>query len=423
MKTEDILKTEEAVIGAVILEKSAIEQVYNLLQYTDFLNAKAGAVYKAATELLEKNSPIDLITISAAVKDAVSMYEVAQFTSSVNSAANITYHAAIIKQQAQKRSYLRAAAKIEEQIKQDSDIEEIENSFIAALETGLKATTDTALNFDKVLMEIIEEKQANKTAFIATPSLAINNELTILAARPSMGKTSFALNLMIEAAKEGFPSLLFSLEMDKRTITKKILSSISGIDSELLIERPSSLINEDLNKLADAVTIASTLPIFIEETGGLTLEELKIKARIEVKKKGIKLIVIDYLQLIRLKQEKGLTREVVVATISKEIAALRKELSMPIILLCQLSRGVENRVYKEPMLSDLRESGSIEQDADRVIFLYRPEYYGIRETEEGMSTKNLCFAITGKNRNGKLSRNEYLFIKHKNLWNRLDSNN
>jgi replicative DNA helicase len=213
-----------------------------------------------------------------------------------------------------------------------------------------------------------------------------------------MGKTSFAMQCAIHAATQGDPVLFFSLEMSGVQLTQRVIAQMAGVSVQSL--RTGKLTDRDLEDVRNVTESLQSLPVYIDDTPAISLSALRSKARKAVLSKGIKLIVIDYIQLMTTTVEKGATRERYLSDISAGLKALCKELNVPIIPLAQLSRAVEARSDKRPQLSDLRESGSLEQDADAVVFLYRPEYYGVTADESGASTAGQCEVIFGKHRNG-----------------------
>ena len=415
-------KLEEAVLGAIMLEKGALAAVIDILTPESFYSTKHRVIYEAFLSLFNDQHPIDMLTATERLKRD-NRLEVAggptylvELTNKVASAANIEYHARIIAEQHMKRGLISMSGSLLKKSYDESEdvidlIDEAESQlFEVASGKGkrdFKAMDSIMVNAIKKI-EAMKEKGGGLIGLSSGfPDLDQvtqgweDSELTILAARPGMGKTSFALVMALEAAKMGVPVALFSLEMSSIQLGQKLLSVQSELDLRKI--RSGDLHGNEWEQLTAASEMLSSLPIYIDDTPGLNILELRAKVRRLKMKHNIGFAVLDYLQLMSgTKQDKG-NREQTVSAISRGLKLVAKEVNIPVMALSQLSRAVEIRGgAKRPQLSDLRESGAIEQDADRVRFLYRPEYYDIAEDENGESIKGLCEVIVAKNRKGKL---------------------
>jgi len=412
---------EEAVLGAIMLERDAINPVVEFLKPDHFYTEQHKEIYTAVIELFKKSSPIDMRTVIHQLRKAAKLelvggaYYVAELTSKVSSAANIEYHARIIVEMALKRHVITIASNIHHDAYEDTTdvfelIDKVESSMLAISDSGLNKNYQTT----KALMyEAIKELKDRKLAvngLTGTPSgfLSLDritcgwqkSDLIIIAARPGMGKTGFIISALRNAAVEfNIPVAMFSLEMASLQLINRMICSEAEIDSDKL--RQGSLNDQDWQQIIGKTGRLISAPMFIDDTPALSILELRAKCRRLKAEHNIQLIAIDYLQLMR--GEKGGNREQEISSISRALKSIAKELNVPVIALSQLSRSVETRGGdKRPMLSDLRESGAIEQDADIVMFLYRPEYYKITVDEDNMPTQGMIESIVAKHRNGSL---------------------
>ncbi len=418
---------EEAVLGAIMLEKTAFDTVAEILKPECFYVEAHQHIFKAMQSLQVKSLPIDLLTVVEELKireqleQAGGAYAISKLTNSVVSSANIEAHSRIVMQKFIQRELIRISGEIIGDAYEDStDVFDM----LDLAETKLFEITNNHLrkNFDDietVLVKTInriedmrnrqEELTGVPTGFPSLDKLTYGwqpTDLIILAARPSVGKTAFALNLARTAALHptrptavGF----FSLEMSSSQLVQRILSAESEIHLEKIARgkleehEMKQLYKKGIDKLAKA-------PIYIDDSAALNIFELRAKCRRLKNKHNIGIIIIDYLQLMSGSADRNSNREQEISKISRDLKGLAKELQVPIIALSQLSREVEKRKEgnKVPQLSDLRESGAIEQDADMVMFLYRPDYYDIVENEHGDSTKGETYVKIAKHRNGSL---------------------
>jgi len=415
---------EDAVLGAMLLDKYAIERVVDILSIGCFYKDENKYIFGAIIELYRRNKPIDLLTLSHILKEkgelerAGGIVYVTSLTNRVASSANIDFHARVIIQEYLKRELLRLSHLcISDVHANEKEVFDLYSTAISRLEGAVAGVVKYDVSpISKIHEQVIKDSrkiaQSGHRSGITTGYRNLDTflngwqrtDLIILAGRPAMGKSVCALAFALNPALyEHIPTAIFSLEMSSEQLVGRSQSVLSEIDSSRIIKKQLELHEIDLieRRCADL----KTAPIYIDDTPSLSLIELKSKTRKLVRDKGVKLIIIDYLQLMTVEINKNYNRELEVSTISKGLKALAKELDIPIIALSQLNRAVEGRSEKKPQLSDLRESGSIEQDADMVIFCYRPEYYGIQNYEMGleqMSSEGLMVLIVAKHRAGQL---------------------
>ncbi len=419
---------EEAVLGAIMLEKSAFDTVIEILKPECFYVESHQRIYRSMQSLAQKSQPIDILTVveELRMKEELEVcggpYYVTRLTNAVVSSANIEAHARIILQKFIQRELIRISGEIIGDAYEDSTdvfdlLDDAEGKLFEITNNHLRKNFDS---IDTVLVKTIQriEDLRNKNEdFSGVPSGFASldkitygwqpTDLIILAARPSVGKTAFALNLARNAALHPVkptPIIFFSLEMSAGQLVQRILSA----ESEIWLEKISrgKLEEHEMKQLyAKGIQRLAQAPIFIDDTAALNIFELRAKCRRLKNKHNIGLIIIDYLQLMSgTSENKNGNREQEISRISRDLKGLAKELQVPIIALSQLSREVEKRKEgnKMPQLSDLRESGAIEQDADMVMFLYRPEYYDITANEFGDSNKGETHVRIAKHRNGSL---------------------
>ncbi|WP_299463997.1 replicative DNA helicase [uncultured Microscilla sp.] len=416
---------EEAVLGAILIEQPAFMQVIDLLQPDYFYKPAHKEVYQAILELFAQANPVDMLTVTQQLRQTGKLEMaggpafVMKLTSLVNSSANIVYHAHILVEQAIKRRLIEISSKIRKAaFDHTSDafevIDDLANDVFQLSETGIKKQFSRASKIVSENILTLEEDVANPQRIqknkIPSGLYSLDKHiggfdkatLTVLAARPAMGKTAFALNLALNAA-EVFerPVAFFSLEMSARELGYRLLAMCSGIASKRIKNR--ALSQEEVPKIRQAEKLIQKPNLFIDDTPQLSLLQFKAKVRRLVFSHQVECVIIDYLQLMKGHSgQASQNRQLEVATIVKDLKALAKEMDIPIIALSQLNRGVETRPGdKRPVMADLRESGEIEQSADTIAFLYRPAYYGVTEDHLGNSTEGVTELIIAKHRDGK----------------------
>ena len=422
---------EEAVLGAIMLDKDALPSVIEILRPESFYTPAHQEVYDVMLKLFSKSQPIDLLTVHEALHKSGKLEEVGgvnylmDLTNKVASAANIEYHARIIAQKFIQRELIRVSTTVIRESYEDSKdvlelLDEAERNLYDItdknLNTGYESLSALAVKAQKEI-EAISQKGSELTG-VTTGFADLDkmthgwqpSDLVIIAARPGMGKTAFTLSLAKNASEHGEPVAIFSLEMANTQLVQRLIAMESEIDNSKL--RNGQMSEAEWTRLHNAVDKLSSLPIYIDDTPAINIFELRAKCRRLKQNHDIKMIVIDYLQLMTsAPNERRGNREQEISSISRALKALAKELNVPVLALSQLSRAVETRGgEKRPMLSDLRESGAIEQDADIVTFIYRPDYYSLDEDEfEGPPDKTEI--ILSKHRNGSLGTVNLRFIK------------
>jgi len=426
------VELEEAVLGALMLEKDAINHVVDILNAESFYKESHKEIYKAIVDLFSKQEPIDILTVTdqlrknATLELAGGSYYITELTSKVSSAAHVEFHSRIITEKAIKRELIRIATDVHREAYEDTTdvfdlLDKTEQSLFNVSEINIKK--DYA-DMKSIMAEAILELEAKKlhsdgltgipTGFTSLDRITSGwqrSDLVIIAARPSMGKTAFVVSAMRNAAVDfKKPVAIFSLEMASIQLVNRLISAEAELESDKI--KRGKLEDYEWEQLNHKTRSLSEAPIFIDDTPALSILELRAKSRKLVSQHNVELIIIDYLQLMTGDSSKsGGNREQEIASISRSLKNIAKELNVPIIALSQLSRAVEVRGgTKRPQLSDLRESGSIEQDADMVIFLYRPEYYGMTQDEEGNNVKGMAEVIISKHRNGSLGTVRLRFI-------------
>ncbi len=426
------LDLEEAVLGALMIEKDALSSVVDILKPETFYKEAHQRIYNAILTLFGNSDPIDLLTVTQQLRKTGEIELVggggfvSELTFRVNSAANIEYHARIISEQALKRALIAMSSTILRDAYEDTtDVFELldrtEQSLFKISESNIKKNYADMSTIVRMALNELETKK-NQEGLTGVPSGFTNldrvtsgwqpTELIILAARPAMGKTAFVVSALRNAAVDhGKPVAIFSLEMSSVQLVNRLISAEAEIDSEKI--RKGTLAPHEWTQLHHKIQRLTEAPIFIDDTPALSILELRAKCRRLKAQHDIQMVVIDYLQLMSgdTSGRGGGNREQEIASISRALKNLAKELNVPVIALSQLSRAVETRGGdKKPQLSDLRESGSIEQDADMVCFLYRPEYYNITADENGNSTQGIGEVIIAKNRSGSLDTIQLRFI-------------
>ena len=432
------LDFEKIVIGTFLIDRKGLDHSIDLLTPDVFYDPRHQTIFASILKLYESNSPIDLMTVIQDLKKNEKLnlaggdHYIIDLTMGVSSSAHIEYHVRVILEKFILRSLINVSANvIDSSYKETTDVFELldkaEQSFFEITNGTIKKGFDTANSLVKEAIDKIKSLK-DKEGLSGIPSgfTALdketggwqNSDLIIIAARPAMGKTAFILSMARNICVDhNIPMALFSLEMASVQLITRMISSETGISSEKL--RKGQMSDDEWQRLFTNVSALENAPLFIDETPSLSIFDFRAKCRRLVMQHGVKIIMVDYLQLMTASSGKGGgNREQEIAMISRSLKAIAKELNVPVIALSQLSRTVETRPGKRPMLSDLRESGAIEQDADIVSFIFRPEYYKIAvwdNDEEGAetSTENQAEIIIAKHRNGATADVRLAF--HKNI--------
>ncbi|MBS7255735.1 replicative DNA helicase [Flavobacterium branchiicola] len=439
-----VLEMEEAVLGAMMIDKKGVDDVIDILQPDAFYKDAHKHIFEAILQLFTETQPIDLLTVSSQLKKngklelAGGDFYLIQLTQKIASSAHIEFHSRIILQKFIQRSLIRISSEIiEESYDETTDVFDLldraESKLYEVTQGNIKRSSETAqslvLQAKKKIEEISKKEGLSgvETGFTNLDKLTSGwqpSDLIIIAARPAMGKTAFVLSMARNIAIQyGHGVALFSLEMASVQLITRLISSETGLSSEKL--RTGKLEAHEWTMLSTKVKDLEKAPLFIDDTPSLSIFDLRAKCRRLASQHGIKIIIIDYLQLMTAggNAKGGGNREQEISTISRNLKALAKELNVPVIALSQLSRAVETRgSSKRPLLSDLRESGAIEQDADIVSFLYRPEYYKIEEwdDDEASPTAGQAEIMIAKHRNGGIENIRLKFLGHLGKFDNLD---
>lgn len=431
-------EAEASLLGAILIDSDAIVKVADLVQPRDFYDERHARIYEATLSLYEKHSPIDVLTLSDQLRSTGMLDMVGgagyltELTNFVPTAAHADRYAEIIAQKSMRRRLIKASQSItnlgfdESQSLQEL-IENAETTLFEVSQQHVKQNIESIENILSSSFDRLDElhKDKGKLRGVPTGYRDLDNilaglqpsDLLILAARPSMGKTAFALNLAHNVAvKAEMPVLIFSLEMSKEQLVDRLLSAEAGVNAWNL--RTGNLTDDDFERIGQAMGTLSEAQIFIDDTPSITVSDMRTKARREAHQRPLGLIVVDYLQLMsggaRFGGESNRVQEI--SEISRGLKGIARELNVPIIALSQLSRSVESRSPQIPQLADLRESGSIEQDADVVAFIYREDYYN-PETEN----KNIAKILIKKHRNGPTGDVDLYFDREKQRFRSLDT--
>ena len=414
------VEAEQSVIGSMLMDREAIISASEIITADDFYQHQYGVMFESMVELFNEGKPVDLVTLQNRLKEKdvppeVSSLEfVRDIMATVPTSVNVKSYANIVREKAVLRRLIRVN-------------EEIANTCYA----GKEKLEDILAHTEKAIFDLLQSR--NSGEFVPIRQVALNvlekietasrsggtvtgiptgfidldyktsgmqpSDLVLLAARPSMGKTAFVLNLVdYIAVRKGLPCMVFSLEMSKEQLVNRMLAMESNVDSQKL--RTGSLTDADWDAVVEGIGIIGNSKLIIDDTPGISITELRSKCRKMKLEYGLQMIIIDYLQLMTAGADMRGNREQEVSLISRQLKIIAKELSIPVMALSQLNRGVESRPDKKPMLSDLRESGSIEQDADMVMFIHRPEKYGITVDNEGNSLLGIATIIIAKHRSG-----------------------
>ena len=426
------LEAEQAVLGSCFLSKYAIQKAAERLMPESFYSEKNGKIFSAMTTLLDENTPIDVTTVTSILQkkneiSAVGGVEyLTEILNYVPTAANIDFYLQAVEESAILRNLIETATEIaSDGYRTDETVNEILDSSEKKILNIVKKRTSSEFRPIKDVVAKVQEdletlsEQKREITGLATGWYDFDrittglhpNELIILAARPAVGKTAFALNIATHVAMTQDKSVvLFNLEMNAEQLAMRILSSLGQVDGFKL--RTGNLLNQDWKRINEAAAQLSSSNLIIEDTAGITIGELRAKCRrLASSEKGLTLIIVDYLQLLSGGKNYGANRQQEVSDISRSLKTLALELGVPIIALSQLSRSVDQREDKRPVLSDLRDSGSIEQDADIVTFLYRDDYY--KNTDISKTDDNSIIEVNiAKHRSGPTARIELLFKKN-----------
>ncbi|WP_347548224.1 replicative DNA helicase [Pseudalkalibacillus hwajinpoensis] len=422
------IEAEQAVIGAVFLEIDALTTATELLQPEDFYRAAHQKIFSVMIELSEKGEPVDLVTVTSELQDRKLLEEIggvsylSDLANSVPTAANVEYYSKIVEEKSILRRLIRAATDIaSDGYAKENEIENLlSEAEKSIMEVSQRKNTGAFISIKDVLVtaydniELLQNSTGDitgiPTGFSELDRMTAGfqrNDLIIVAARPSVGKTAFALNIAQNVATKTDENVaIFSLEMGAEQLVMRMLCAEGNIDAQRL--RTGGLTGDDWQKLTMAMGSLSNAGIYIDDTPGIRVGDIRAKCRRLKQEKGLGMILIDYMQLIR-GDGSIENRQQEVSEISRSLKGIARELEVPLISLSQLSRGVESRQDKRPMMSDIRESGSIEQDADIVAFLYRDDYYD-KESEN----KNIIEIIIAKQRNGPVGTVELAFVKEYN---------
>ena len=414
---------EKVVLGALMIDKDAFSMVSEILTPEAFYDPKHQKIYEAVQSLNINDRPVDIITVAEELRKKGTLEEIGgpgyiiELSSQVASSAHIEYHANILAQKHLSRQLISYSGEILTQaFDETTDVKELiqtaEGRLFEISQKNMKQDFTHVAPVVKEAVQILQKASTNTSGMTGIPSgfTSLDNytsgwqraDLVIIAGRPAMGKTSFALSIAKNIAVDyQEPIAFFSLEMDNVQLVNRLLSNICEISGKKILN--GQLSQDEWQRLDRNVTKLESAPIYIDDTPGLSVFELKTKARRLVREKGVKLIMIDYLQLMNASGARFGSRQEEVSTISRSLKELAKELGLPILALSQLNRTVENREGlegKRPQLSDLRESGAIEQDADMELFVHRPEYYRIFQDEKGNDLRGKAQIIIAKHRKG-----------------------
>ena len=418
------VESEQSILGSILLDKDAIITVSETIRPSDFYKEAHKIIYECMLKLSNKNEPIDLITLTEELKkqghldDVGGISYITSLSTIVPTTSNVKYYADIVKEKSVLRQLIKASNDIinlgyENSVKVEEVLERAEKRIF---DISQEKASDDFKSINEVLVDaydMIEKLYTNKSDVtgITTGFKDLNKKINglqrtdsiLIAARPAMGKTAFSLNLVQNAALKGDASVaVFSLEMSKDQLVQRMLAAQSHVELKKI--KTGTLDENDWPRIIDAMAVLSNASIHIDDTPGIKISELRSKCRKLKIEKGLDLILIDYLQLME-GEGNNESRQQEIAKISRSLKIIAKELNCPVVALSQLSRAPEQRADHRPMLSDLRESGSIEQDADIVMFLYRDEYY-----HPDSESKNIGEVLIAKNRHGETGSVELVWL-------------
>ncbi|SJZ80940.1 replicative DNA helicase [Selenihalanaerobacter shriftii] len=419
------IDAEKSTLGAMLIDRDAIAKVIEVLKPADFYREAHSIIYKVINKLFDNGEPVDLVTVSEELRDEDALEDIGgvsyltSIANSVPTSANVTYYAKMVEEKSILRNLIKASNHISQlgyNGEKDTEVV-LDKAEQLIFNISQKRAVQSYSGIKDVLMKTfdnLEQLYDNKGGVTGVPtgfkdldnmtSGFQDSDLIIIAARPSMGKTALALNIgQFAAIQSEIPVAIFSLEMSKEQLVQRMLCSEAQVDNHRL--RTGYLNENDWNRLTDAAGKLSDSKIFIDDTPGITVMEMRAKARRIKAEHGLGLILIDYMQLMQ-GSGRPESRQQEVSKISRSLKGLARELNVPVVSLSQLSRAVEQRNDKRPQLSDLRSSGSIEQDADLVAFIYRDDYYNPDSEKQGITE-----IIVGKQRNGPVGKVELAFQK------------
>lgn len=419
------IDAEKAVIGSMIMDADAVVAASEMITGDDFYQRQYGILFDAMVELYNEGKPVDVLTFQERLKmkdvpeEFSSIEFISELVSSVPTSANVRHYAQTVSDDATLRRLIRVNEEIANTCYQHREsLDEIMNTTEKRIFDVLqKKSTDEYVPIKDVVLSVIDKIEAAARHKGTVTGLATGfydldyktsglqpSDLILIAARPSMGKTAFVLNLaQYMCVRNHVPTAIFSLEMSKDQLVNRILSMESKVDSQSM--RTGTLQPADWEKLIESAGVISTAPLIIDDTPGISITELRSKCRKYKLENDLGLVIIDYLQLMTGGSRKQESRQQEISEISRSLKALAREINAPVIALSQLSRACETRPDHRPMLSDLRESGAIEQDADVVMFLYRDDYYN-KDTDK----KNISEVIIAKQRNGPIGTVELVWL-------------
>ena len=421
---------EQAVLGALMLDREAVLQVVDVLSPESFYLDSHQLIYKAIVSLFNRSEPVDLLTVTEELRKSGDLekvgnaYYLIELSNQVASSANIEYHSRIIQEKGMQRRLIETGGIIlrdgySDEIDVFEQIEAAEKSIYEITAGTNKKDAKSAKDISRKVLRNIEaavkKRESGGVTGVPTGLSDIdqktgglqNSDLIIIAGRSAMGKTGLAMTIGLNAAKSGYPVGIFSLEMSETQLMARLIGGESGVSSNRMMS--GDVKSHEWGQLQTAIEAMDNIPLYVDDTAAIPLTALRAKARRMKMKYGISLLIVDYLQMMKSSEKSG-NREQEVSKISQGLKALAKELDIPVIALSQLNRAVETRGgSKRPQLSDLRDSGSIEQDADIVAFIYRPEYYQILEDENGRSLKGIAEIDFAKHRNGGTGATEVRF--------------
>ncbi|MDA8064720.1 MAG: replicative DNA helicase [Thermaerobacter sp.] len=414
-------EAERSTLGAMLLDPDAVAKVAEILRPEDFYLEAHRLIYEQMRELFGRAEPVDLVTLTEALRAAGNLDQVggvaflAELAQFVPTAANVEHYARVVEEKALLRSLIRASGKLVERgyAAQEEVSRLLEEAAATIEELSQRRTQRSFASLKEVLLEFLDRldtlslRQGITGLASGFRDLDLltsgfqHQDLVVVAARPSMGKTTLCLNIAAQAALQGTAVAVFSLEMSREQVVQRILAGEAGVDAQRL--RTGTLDEEDWRRITAASGRLGEMPLFIDDTPALSPLELRARARRIQAEGNLGLVVVDYLQLMHVggRQE---NRQQEISYISRSLKALAREMGVPLLALSQLSRAVESRQDRRPLLSDLRESGSIEQDADVVIFIYRDDYYN-----PDSERKNVAELIVAKQRNGPTGSVELVF--------------
>ncbi|MBE3580262.1 MAG: replicative DNA helicase [Thermoanaerobacteraceae bacterium] len=417
------LEAEQSVLGAILLDREALLTAAEILRVEDFYREAHRVIYRTILNLESRGEVVDLLTVTEELKRRGELEAVggasylAQLTTVVPSVANAGHYARIVSQKAALRQLIQAATRIAERAyEEEGEVGEIvDEAERLILEVAAGRYRDGFVNIKQVLLQTFEHLErlaSHKGEVTGLPTFTDldrllsglqPSDLIICAARPGMGKTSFCLNIAQKVAlQQKVPVAIFSLEMSKDQVVQRMLAAEAMVEQHRL--RTGFLKEEDWARLVNAASLLAEAPIYIDDTPAITAMEVRAKARRLQAECGLGLVVIDYLQLMQAHRRVD-SRQQEIALISRALKALARELNVPVLVLSQLNRGVEQRQDKRPIMADLLESGAIEADADVIIFLYRPQYY-----DPDTDKKGIAEVIVAKHRNGPVGTVEMAFL-------------